>query len=144
MFHDQPMINLKPQLDDPSVRELLSFCVGFPTPERLETICRQYLTDDTRHLLGIEGDGQVIACIGFRLEPLHQAVINCIAVAPSHRHQGIGEALIRAVSTQFQLQSLAAETDVEAVGFYRHCGFQIMNLGEIYPGTERFRCVLYL
>jgi ribosomal protein S18 acetylase RimI-like enzyme len=136
------MIDLKPLLDDSSVRELLSLCVGFPTPAKLEAICEQYHTDDARSLLGIEENGHIIACIGFRLEALHHAVINCIAVAPSHRCQGIGETLVQGISTQFQLQSLTAETDSDAVGFYRNCGFEITSLGEVYPGTERFRCVL--
>lgn len=136
------MIELKPRLDDSSVRELLSLCIAFPTSSKIESLCGQYRTDDARHLLGIEKNGDVIACIGFRLEALHHAVINCIAVDPSYRHQGIGEALIQAVFTQFQLQSLVAETDADAVGFYRQCGFEITSLGEMYPGVERFHCVL--
>ena len=138
------MIDLKPQLDKPSVRELPSFCVGFPTPSILETICQRYRTDEARHLLGMEEDEQVIACLGFRLEQAHHAVIHCIAVIPSHRRQGVGMSLLRGVSAQFQLQFIAAETDVDAVGFYRQCGFEITSLGEVYPGTERFRCVLWL
>ncbi len=34
-----------------------------------------------------------------------------------------------------------AETHVGAVGFYEACGFEVESLGELYPGTERFRCV---
>jgi ribosomal protein S18 acetylase RimI-like enzyme len=138
------LINLKPQVDDPSVRELLSFCIGFPTPAKLEIICERYRTEEARYLFGFQEEGHVIACLGFRLESLHQAVINCIAVAASHRRQGIGEALLQAVSTQFKLQSLVAETDMEAVGFYKRCGFDVTSLGEVYPGTERFRCVRHL
>jgi ribosomal protein S18 acetylase RimI-like enzyme len=137
------MIELKSKLDNSSVRELLSFCIGSPTPDKLEAICEQYRTDDARNLLGIEEHGYVIACIGFRIECLYHAVINCIAVVPSHRHRGIGQALIKAVITQFQLQSLVAETDAEALDFYRQCGFEITSLGELYPGIERFHCVLH-
>jgi hypothetical protein len=53
------MIDLKPKLDNRSVRELLSFCVGNPTPRKLEAICEQYRTKEAHHLLGIEEDGQV-------------------------------------------------------------------------------------
>ncbi|HPH97803.1 MAG TPA: hypothetical protein PKW33_16525 [Anaerolineaceae bacterium] len=38
------------------------------------------------------------------------------------------------------LAKLSAETDCEAVDFYRRCGFQMESLGEKYPGMERFRC----
>lgn len=39
---------------------------------------------------------------------------------------------------------LVAETDADAVGFYRHSGFEVMSLGEKYPGTERFSCRRHL
>ncbi len=138
------MIDLKPQLDNSSVRELLSFCVGSSTPNKLETICEQYRSDKTRYLLGIEKNGQVIACLGIQIEQEHQAVIRCIAVMPTHRHQRIGEMLIKQASALFRLKSMTAETDIEAVGFYKYCGFEIISLGEVYPGTERFWCVLHL
>lgn len=34
-----------------------------------------------------------------------------------------------------------AETDDEAVDFYRNIGFEVHSLGEKYPGVERFRCI---
>lgn len=36
--------------------------------------------------------------------------------------------------------SIVAETDDEAVDFYRRYGFFITSLGEKYPGVERFLC----
>jgi ribosomal protein S18 acetylase RimI-like enzyme len=33
-----------------------------------------------------------------------------------------------------------AETDEEAVEFYRNIGFSIQSLGEKYPGVDRFKC----
>lgn len=38
------------------------------------------------------------------------------------------------------LRKIQAETDQEAVGFYRKAGFVITSLGEKYPGVERFSC----
>jgi hypothetical protein len=49
-------------------------------------------------------------------------------------------AMIAAACEQFNLKELAAETDQDAVAFYRRCGFQIDTLGEKYLGVERFRC----
>jgi hypothetical protein len=37
-----------------------------------------------------------------------------------------------------------AETDADAVDFYRAIGFAVENLGERYPGVERRRCRLEL
>ena len=33
-----------------------------------------------------------------------------------------------------------AETDKDAVDFYRKLGFSVTSLGEKYPGVERFHC----
>lgn len=37
---------------------------------------------------------------------------------------------------------IIAETDMDAVGFYRRYGFSIEALGEKYPGVERYKCTL--
>lgn len=38
--------------------------------------------------------------------------------------------------------SLVAETDADAVEFYRRCGFAVERIGEQYVGVDRFRCTL--
>jgi hypothetical protein len=48
--------------------------------------------------------------------------------------------MIAAACEQFNLKELVAETDQDAVKFYRRWGFQIQSLGEKYPNTERFQC----
>lgn len=40
------------------------------------------------------------------------------------------------------LTELIAETDRDAVEFYRKYGFEIHSLGEKYPGVDRFHCRL--
>lgn len=47
---------------------------------------------------------------------------------------------VEAILDRFHPSVLSAETDAEAVGFYRSCGFTVRSLGEKYPGTERFLC----
>jgi ribosomal protein S18 acetylase RimI-like enzyme len=37
---------------------------------------------------------------------------------------------------------MVAETDNEAVEFYRATGFRVTSLGEKYPGVERYRARL--
>ena len=52
--------------------------------------------------------------------------------------------MIKRVCSEFSLTRVTAETDKDAVGFYRSCGFEVESLGELYPGIERFRCKLLL
>ena len=63
-----------------------------------------------------------------------------IAVVPARRGEGFGRLLIDLLMQGQGLRELVAETDADAVGFYRSCGFSIASLGEKYPGAERFLC----
>ncbi|MCY1251522.1 hypothetical protein D9M72_652950 [compost metagenome] len=50
--------------------------------------------------------------------------------------------MIRYVEEHHAFSSIYAETDQEAVLFYKNLGFHITSLGEKYPGVERFGCLL--
>ncbi|KAB2460009.1 GNAT family N-acetyltransferase [Bacillus sp. CH126_4D] len=78
------------------------------------------------------------ACIGIEIIGANKARICHIAVAPQYRHKGIALQMIKEVLRIHQLTYVEAETDKEAVGFYKKIGFQVKSLGEKYPGIERF------
>ncbi|WP_327932040.1 GNAT family N-acetyltransferase [Brevibacillus centrosporus] len=67
-----------------------------------------------------------------------------MAVRAASREHGYGSQLIDLLLQKYKSKVIAAETDQEAVGFYRKYGFQIKSLGEKYPGVERFLCVYYV
>ena len=70
------------------------------------------------------------------------AVIQHIAVLPEAQRQGIGRKLIQHLVHVHRFHYLEAETDRDAVEFYRRCGFAVHSQGEVYPGVERYRCIL--
>lgn len=72
-------------------------------------------------------------------EPL-VTIIDAIAVAPAVRGRGVGRALVDALRAADPDAALLAETDDDAVGFYRAAGFVAVSLGERYPGVVRYRC----
>ncbi|MGH0555722.1 GNAT family N-acetyltransferase [Bacillus pretiosus] len=78
------------------------------------------------------------ACIGIEIIGTNKARICHIAVVPQYRHKGIASQMIKEVVRIHQLTYLEAETDDEAVEFYKKIGFQVKSLGEKYPGIERF------
>ncbi|PEP99797.1 GNAT family N-acetyltransferase [Bacillus wiedmannii] len=82
------------------------------------------------------------ACIGIEIIGANKARICHIAVVPQYRHKGIALQMIKEVSRMHQLTYLQAETDDEAVEFYKKIGFQVKSLGEKYPGIERFHCYM--
>ena len=52
------------------------------------------------------------------------AIINDIAVNSNFRGKGIGSKLVRFIFEQFEVNKIIAETDDDAVMFYKRCGFE--------------------
>lgn len=63
-----------------------------------------------------------------------------VAVRPDCRHQGLGAQLLLSISRE-HLVPLLAETDEDAVGFYRRVGFTVSEAAE-KGGRQRYCCVL--
>ena len=138
------MLDLKPRLGDPSVRELLSLSIGAPTSAKIDRVCHQYFSADSWVLRGYQSDEGVVGCIGIEIHAPREAVIHHVSVAPSVRKRDIGRMMVEQICAEFSLMRLTAKTDKDAVGFYRSCGFEVESLGELYPSVERFRCELHL
>lgn len=94
----------------------------------------------SRKLYTIEVNGETVSCIGVEFLNAKEAVIKHIAVLPKERGKGIGSSMIRFLCKNYDIHSIFAETDKEAVDFYSNFGFQITSLGEKYLGVERFLC----
>lgn len=135
------LIDLTPRLADPEVRALLALAIGGPTPARIERVCGRYRTDPNSTLLGLARDGATLAVVGVRRDGPAELTITHIAVAPDAQRTGLGRSALDALRRGWRPRRIAAETDADAVGFYRRCGFAVEALGEAYPGVERFRCV---
>ena len=131
-------------LDDQAMRDLLLTVVTCDTPEKCDTLIALYGSDPNRTLIGYEEDGDPVACIGIETTAPGTAVIQQLVVARHARGKGLGSSLIRDTCQILALRRVTAETDRDAVEFYRRCGFKICSLGEKYPGVERFLCELRL
>lgn len=131
--------NLKPLLDDEYIQELLSYSI-FPDPDRLDQVIERYHREPDLLLYGLEDEEELVGIIGYSIDQDGILSIHHLAVHPECRGVGFGRGLILEAIAQETPQEVRAETDEEAVDFYRNIGFQIESLGEIYPGVERFRC----
>lgn len=140
MLHD-----LKQRIaDDPAVKELLLEAIGSASPQKWEMAVYRYQQDPQHALWGIEENQSLIGCIGIACYSPDELVIRHIAVRAANREHSYGSQLIDLLIQKYESQVIAAETDQEAVGFYRKYGFQIKSLGEKYPGVERFHCLFYV
>ncbi|GGH81123.1 ribosomal protein S18 acetylase RimI-like enzyme [Pullulanibacillus pueri] len=122
----------------PSVFKLLSFATS---EKNINEEYRMYIKLPTRKLYGYFLDSEIVGCIGFELLGQKRCVIKHIAVSPSHRYRKIGSEMINFILEKYSLVYVLAETDNDAINFYRKYGFEIKSLGEKYPGVERFQCI---
>lgn len=121
-----------------AIRKLLALATSYSKTARE---LQDYLQKPQRVLYVAEKDGTAVGCIGIELEAEGQCEIRHIAVSPDMRGRQIGSKMIVGIQQKHELQQIHAETDHDAIGFYRSCGFDIRSLGEKYPGVERFYCV---
>lgn len=122
------------------IKQLLSYAVGSATDEKLSNILEQvYSQGDSKLYLFIDNDGSALGIIGFKGEAVSAEILH-IAVDEHKRNCGIGRRMIDELLKFENPTELTAETDHDAVGFYRRYGFEIQSLGEKYPGVERFHC----
>jgi ribosomal protein S18 acetylase RimI-like enzyme len=142
------------RVDDPDVRRVLAVLAWSDEAGHLERIAGQYRQGRARQLLAYEAtedwpevgvaSGQAVACVGIEDLGNRAAEIHSLAVLPATQGRGLARALVLEACDRLGLHSIRAETDRDAVDFYRRLGFIVTSLGDRYPGTERFVCTLDL
>jgi len=134
------LIDLKTRLDEPAIREILEYSV-YADADKLNRTIEAYREDAGLELFGLDEEGEIIGLIGLRMQVSGELTIEHMAVSPDFRGLGYGRGLILEAIDKKSPSVVIAETDEESVDFYRNIGFEIESLGELYPGTERFRCI---
>ncbi|WP_243522666.1 GNAT family N-acetyltransferase [Bacillus pseudomycoides] len=129
------MVKLVQNITEEKMVSLLKYAVG-PQAVSIQKAIKFYGENKNTTLYKYQEHG----CIGIKLIKENKARICHIAVSPNSRYKGIAFEMIKKVIHMHGLIYLEAETDDEAVGFYKKCGFTIISLGEKYPGVERFHC----
>lgn len=126
------------------VKQLLSYAVGSADDEKLSKILEQvYSQRDSKLYVFIDNDGSALGIVGLKGEGAYAEILH-IALDEHKRNCGNGRKIIDELFELENLTELTAETDHDAVEFYRRYGFEIHSLGEKYPGVERFHCRLLL
>ena len=131
--------SVKNQVRDAQIASLLALAV-FPDAEHLERAITFYEENGEAELLTYEEAGEKIGIIGFRPSGEGEITITHIAVAPNSRGAGYGRGMLLELMVREKPGVVVAETDEEAVDFYRAVGFAVVSLGFGSAGLERFRC----
>lgn len=130
------IIEISSKILQPAVRELLSHATSI---DKVDSAYREYIQSPTQQLFGLVKEKSIVGCIGIEIV-FNNCEIKHIAVSFGERGNGIGTKMIQFLCENFVLTTISAETDNDAVEFYRKLGFKITSLGEKYPGVERFLC----
>ena len=130
--------NVKASLFDSEVLTLLAPSVYNPTPERLKHRAEEYAADSNVKAYACKIDSVYAGIVVLKTENDTAEILD-IAVKPKYRKHGIGRSIIDFILNQFPIDTITAETDDDAVGFYKKCGFTITSVGEVC-GTKRYFC----
>lgn len=120
------------------IRELLSQATA---KNKVDDELINYLNSDDRILYLRYNQDILVGCIGIQLMENNLIEIKHLATQKAYRYKRVGSNMIAYIEQAYAPSKLFAETDKEAVGFYKKSGFNINSLGEKYPGVERFNCV---
>ena len=117
---------------------------GFdPTPERLRMRAEKHMSNPKTRAYALQRDGLCVGIIVLDTGDPARVEILDFAVKKNLQKQGVGSTLIRYCINAFRPALRIAETDDDAVGFYRQVGFSIEPLGNKYgSGANRYLCTM--
>ena len=138
------ILDIRNQFLSKEVYEIYAPCMYQPTWEKFHQKTEKFLQNNQIILLGAVENSTVVGVIVLETQENNNTEIVGIAVDPAHRQRGIGRNMVLFALKSPEVQRLYAETDDEAVTFYRRCGFSVEAHVERFPDGEvtRYRCVL--
>lgn len=131
--------DVKEKLSDSAILHLLAPSVFNPTPERLLSRAEKYQADDTVKVYAYSKNGEYKGIIAFKIKEQTAEILG-IAVNPEYQGKGIGSRLINYIFSQFAVNKVTAETDDDAIGFYKKYGFAVADINNKCD-TKRYVCV---
>lgn len=113
-------------ITEPDILKLLAPSVYNPTQERLLNRAKKYQENENTNIYAYKDNGEHKGIVIFKIIN-NLATILDIAVKPEHQGQGIGSKLIDFIFNSFNVNSIIAETDDDAIGFYKKYGFAVAD-----------------
>ena len=123
---------------------IYNHCMFMPTEEKFNNKVELFLNDDSVKIFACFAQDEILGVMVVSFIEQRKIEIIGIAVDVSVRRKGVGSYMINQVVNNYGLLSVYAETDNDAVGFYRNNGFNIVAFSETY-GNEtvvRYKCEL--
>lgn len=124
--------------------EIYKHCMFMPTEKKFSIKADQFLDDNSVKIFACCNQDMIEGVIVVFFAEQHKIEVKGIAVDLSARGKGIGSYMINQVIKDYGLLSVYAETDTDAVGFYRKNGFSITEFPKTYDDETviRYECEL--
>ena len=126
LFNVSSICDIKEIITEPDILKLLAPSVYNPTEERLLNRAKKYQEDEETNVYVYKEDNEYKGIVVFEIVN-NSATILDIAVKSKHQGQGIGSKLIDFIFNSFNVDSIIAETDDDAIGFYKKYGFTVAD-----------------
>ena len=133
MFYD-----MKDKLKTADVQHIFAACVYDNSPEGITCTLNAYGDNNLWEMHGWVENGNLMGICGFEVHSKY-VEIKHIAVHENNRGHGIGSAMVNALAAKFNM-AVHAETDDDAVDFYRKCGFETTAFQKY--NVRRWKCEL--
>lgn len=130
--------DVKDELTNEDILELLAPSVFNPTPERLLSRAEKYQADDKVKAYAYSDNGEYKGIIVFKIKEQTAEILD-IAVKSEYQGKGIGSMLIDYIFSKFAVSKITAETDYDAIGFYKKYGFTVTDT-KVNHDTKRYVC----
>ena len=118
-------------------------CMYKPELGKYRELMKQYMDSPAVMILLNQRDGDISAIMVSEFTDDDTKILG-IAVAEKYRGYGIGRKMTEDLRQMSAGRPLLAETDGDALGFYRSCGFSVEKIRKRYPDgiAERYLCRL--
>ncbi|MCL2404469.1 MAG: GNAT family N-acetyltransferase [Defluviitaleaceae bacterium] len=116
-----------------------------PTWKKFVSKAAEYMNNETTSIFGYYANEDIAGMIVVQKSG-ELPKVRGIAVDPQYRQQGIGKQFIQYACSSLDITTLMAETDDDAVMFYRNCGFEteeFMIMGDSGE-HKRYKCTLHV
>lgn len=135
------IVEVKSMLKNRELLSVLAESVYNPTKERLISRADRYIISPNTAVYANKESDTYKGIIVIGISNISVIEILDIADSSSFQKSGIGSSLINHCINMFHPNKIIAETDDDAVEFYKKFGFDILTLGDKYGvGITRYQC----
>jgi len=133
-----PFRNIKNHLDNLDIHKILSNCLFDASSDGTAQTIEKYCEYNIWKLFGWVENGKILGICGFEVRADYVKILH-ISVVEHSRYHGIGSSMLAALQEKYKL-AIEAETDDDAVEFYRKIGFETTSIQKY--NVRRWTCVL--